>query len=75
MPRGLIFVLLTVFIDTVGFGIVYPTLPQLIMQLTGEDLSAHLVYGAVVSAAYAALAGSTAGAPSTRQLLGGPEGK
>jgi MFS transporter, DHA1 family, tetracycline resistance protein len=45
MPRSLIFVLLTVFIDTVGFGIVYPPMPQLIMQLTGEDLSAAARYG------------------------------
>jgi DHA1 family tetracycline resistance protein-like MFS transporter len=45
MPRGLIFVLLTVFIDTVGFGIVYPPMPELIMQLTGEGMSAAARYG------------------------------
>ncbi|MGH8262226.1 MAG: TCR/Tet family MFS transporter [Steroidobacterales bacterium] len=45
MPRGLVFVLALVFVDTVGFGIVYPPLPALIMQLTGEGLSAAARYG------------------------------
>ena len=44
MPRGLVFVLALVFVDTVGFGIVYPPLPALIMQLTGEGLSAAAPY-------------------------------
>lgn len=44
MPRGLVFVLALVFVDTVGFGIVYPPLPTLIMQLTGEGLSAAARY-------------------------------
>ncbi|HZF16265.1 MAG TPA: TCR/Tet family MFS transporter [Steroidobacteraceae bacterium] len=44
MPRALGFVLAAVFIDTVGFGIVYPPMPKLIMELTGEGLSAAAGY-------------------------------
>ena len=45
MPRGLIFILLALFIDTVGFGIIIPATPELIMLLTGEGLSAAARYG------------------------------
>jgi MFS transporter, DHA1 family, tetracycline resistance protein len=36
---ALIFILLTVFIDSVGFGIIIPVLPQLITELTGSAIS------------------------------------
>ncbi len=55
MARGLIFILLALFIDTVGFGIVIPPLPQLIMQLTGEGLSAAARYGGWLMFVFAAL--------------------
>jgi hypothetical protein len=32
---ALTFVLLTVFIDSIGFGIIIPSLPTVIMELTG----------------------------------------
>ena len=31
--------MVTVFLDTVGFGLIMPVLPQFLMELTGEDLS------------------------------------
>ena len=37
--RALAFVLLTVLIDTIGFGIVIPVLPKLLVELTGESVS------------------------------------
>ncbi len=55
MARGLVFILLTLFIDTVGFGIIIPPLPQLIMQLTGEGLSAAARYGGWLMFVFAAL--------------------
>lgn len=35
----LTFVTITVFIDTVGFGVIMPVLPEFLMQLTGQGLS------------------------------------
>ena len=37
--HALTFVTITVFIDTVGFGVIMPVLPEFLMQLTGTDLS------------------------------------
>jgi DHA1 family tetracycline resistance protein-like MFS transporter len=37
--RALAFVIALVLIDTIGFGIVMPVMPDLIMQLKGEDLA------------------------------------
>jgi DHA1 family tetracycline resistance protein-like MFS transporter len=44
MSRGpskhaLIFIFLTVLIDTIGFGIVMPVMPQLLVEMTGQSLS------------------------------------
>ena len=36
---ALTFVLLSVFIDSLGFGIIIPSLPSVIMELTGEPVS------------------------------------
>jgi len=43
--RALAFVLVTVLIDTIGFGIIIPVIPSLIMELTGESLSDSSIYG------------------------------
>ena len=34
--HALTFIFMTVLIDTIGFGIVMPVMPRLIMELTGE---------------------------------------
>lgn len=47
------FVLLTVFIYAVGFGIITPVLPDLIRELTGASLSEATRLGAWIGAAYA----------------------
>jgi MFS transporter, DHA1 family, tetracycline resistance protein len=47
------FVLLTVFIYSVGFGIIMPVLPKLIMELEGVTLAEATAIGAWVGAAYA----------------------
>ena len=47
------FVLITVLLDTIGFGIIAPVTPELIMELTGEGLSAAAVYGGWLLFAYA----------------------
>jgi DHA1 family tetracycline resistance protein-like MFS transporter len=53
MTRVLAFVLLTVLIDTIGFGIVLPVLPELVMELSGEGLGAASRYGGWLAFAYA----------------------
>ncbi|HTU67944.1 MAG TPA: TCR/Tet family MFS transporter [Steroidobacteraceae bacterium] len=55
-PRAaLTFVLLTVFIDSVGFGIIIPSLPQVIMALTGEPLSTAADWSGYLMAVFALL--------------------
>ena len=52
---ALAFVLLSVFIDSLGFGIIIPSLPAVIMQLTGEPVSTAANWGGYLMAVYAAL--------------------
>jgi DHA1 family tetracycline resistance protein-like MFS transporter len=57
-PRSrnpVIFVLLTVLIDTIGFGIIMPVSPQLIMQIAGVDLSEAARLGGHLLVVFAAL--------------------
>ena len=45
-PRlALVFVFVTALMDSIGFGIVLPVLPDLLMEITGEDVSSAAVYG------------------------------
>ena len=37
--HALAFIFLTVLIDTIGFGIVMPVMPQLIVELTGQPIA------------------------------------
>lgn len=39
MNRALAFIFITVLIDAIGFGVVIPVFPQLIVKLTGRDLA------------------------------------
>src|SRR4051812_39978808 len=52
---ALVFVLSSVFIDSLGFGIIIPSLPQVIMELTGEPLSIAADWGGYLMAVYALL--------------------
>jgi DHA1 family tetracycline resistance protein-like MFS transporter len=52
---ALTFVLLSVFIDSLGFGIIIPSLPQVIMQLTDEPLSTAANWSGYLMAVYALL--------------------
>ena len=54
-PHALTFVLITVLIDTIGLGIVIPVLPELVMQLTGEGLSAASRWGGWLAFGYASM--------------------
>lgn len=50
---ALIFIFITVLVDSIGFGIILPVLPQLIMQLTGLSIDAAAGYGGWLSFVYA----------------------
>jgi len=50
-----IFILLTVLIDTIGFGIIMPVLPQLLMQIAGVDLAGAARLGGFLLVVFAGL--------------------
>ncbi|MBI4394084.1 MAG: TCR/Tet family MFS transporter [Euryarchaeota archaeon] len=49
------FVVLTVLIDAIGFGIIIPVTPGLILELTGEGLSQAAIYGGWLFFSFAAV--------------------
>jgi DHA1 family tetracycline resistance protein-like MFS transporter len=51
----MIFVLLTVLIDTIGFGIILPVLPKLIMQVAATDLAGAARTGGFLMVLFAGL--------------------
>ena len=54
-PHAIIFVAITVLLDTIGFGLVVPVLPRLLVELTGDTLSAAAVLGGALMFLYAGL--------------------
>ena len=42
---ALSFIFITVLLDAIGFGIILPVMPQLIMEVTGEGLAQAAIYG------------------------------
>ncbi len=50
---ALAFIFITVLIDTIGFGIVLPVIPNLIMELADVDISRAALYGGWLAFAYA----------------------
>jgi DHA1 family tetracycline resistance protein-like MFS transporter len=46
-------IFVTVLLDAIGFGIIMPVMPQLIMEITGQDLSRAAVYGGALLFLYA----------------------
>ncbi len=53
--RAILFVVLTVFLDTVGFGLILPVLPTLLVELTGEPVNRAAIYGGWLSFVYAVM--------------------
>jgi DHA1 family tetracycline resistance protein-like MFS transporter len=48
-----IFIFIAVLVDSIGFGIILPVLPRLIMQLTGVSIDRAAAYGGWLSFVYA----------------------
>jgi DHA1 family tetracycline resistance protein-like MFS transporter len=60
MSRGpskhaLAFIFLTILIDTIGFGIVMPVMPQLLVEITGQSLSDVTILAGFLLTTYAVL--------------------
>lgn len=53
--QATVFVLITVLIDTIGFGMIMPVLPKLVVELTGEPLNRAAIYGGWLAFNYAIL--------------------
>jgi DHA1 family tetracycline resistance protein-like MFS transporter len=51
--HAFLFVFITVLVDTMGFGIIMPVMPELIMELTGETVSEASLAGGWLAASYA----------------------
>lgn len=59
VPRGqrhaLAFIAVTLLLDTIGFGLIMPVMPRLLVELSGEGLSRAAVYGGWLGFVYAAM--------------------
>ncbi len=53
--NALIFIFITVLIDMASFGVIMPVLPDLIRDLTGQDLAGASFYGGGLMLAFAAM--------------------
>lgn len=53
--RAVVFIFITLLIDSIGFGIILPVVPDLIMQVTGEGLGPAALYGGWLAVSYATM--------------------
>ncbi|HJU75890.1 MAG TPA: TCR/Tet family MFS transporter [Gemmatimonadaceae bacterium] len=53
--HALTFIFITILVDTIGFGIILPVMPELIMELTGEGLSRASIYGGSLAFSFAVM--------------------
>ncbi|WP_417481309.1 TCR/Tet family MFS transporter [Maricaulis sp.] len=51
--HAFVFIFITVLIDMIGFGIIIPVMPQLIMQLTGQSVETAAVMGGLLMGTFA----------------------
>ncbi len=52
-PNALLFIFITVMINMIGFGIILPVMPRLVMEVTGESVAGASRWGGYLSVAYA----------------------
>ena len=53
--HALAFIAVTLLLATIGFGLIMPVYPRLLVELTGESLSRAAVYGGWLGFVYAAI--------------------
>jgi MFS transporter, DHA1 family, tetracycline resistance protein len=54
-PHAVAFVATTVLLDMIGFGLILPIMPTLLMELTGEGVSRAAIYGGWLAFVYAVM--------------------
>jgi DHA1 family tetracycline resistance protein-like MFS transporter len=55
MRPAILFVAVTVLLDTIGFGLILPVLPRLLVELTAESVERVALYGGWLAFAYAVM--------------------
>jgi DHA1 family tetracycline resistance protein-like MFS transporter len=53
--HALAFIAVTLLLDTIGFGLIMPVMPRLLVEISGEGLSRAAVYGGWLGFVYAAM--------------------
>jgi len=53
--HAIAFIAITLLLDTIGFGLISPVMPRLLVQLTGQDVSHAAMQGGFLSFLYAAM--------------------
>jgi DHA1 family tetracycline resistance protein-like MFS transporter len=53
--QAIVFIAITLLLDTIGFGLIVPVLPKLLVHLTGEDVSHAAIHGGFLSFLYATM--------------------
>ncbi|WP_417495087.1 TCR/Tet family MFS transporter [Maricaulis sp.] len=51
--HAFVFIFITVLIDMIGFGIIIPVMPQLVMELTGQPIESAAVMGGLLMGVFA----------------------
>ncbi|MFZ1660842.1 MAG: MFS transporter, partial [Paracoccaceae bacterium] len=51
--HALTFILLTVTIDAIGIGIIFPVMPELLQDVTGANISSASLWGGVLATSFA----------------------
>ncbi len=54
-PLALTFILLTVSLDAIGIGLIFPVMPDLMMEVTGKSLSEAAIWGGLITASFAVM--------------------
>ncbi|MDR0810182.1 MAG: TCR/Tet family MFS transporter [Gemmobacter sp.] len=52
---ALSFILITVMIDAIGIGLIYPVMPDLMVEVTGRSLADAAIWGGVLTTAFAVM--------------------
>ncbi len=57
LPKTLpvVFILITVMIDSIGIGLILPVMPDLIQEVSGGDLASAAIWGGILSTAFAVM--------------------
>lgn len=69
MRLPIVFILFTVFLDAIGIGLIMPIMPDLLLEVSGEDLGNAAIWGGILTTSFAVMqfvAGPTIGNLSDR---------